>query len=213
MQHTRVKFCGITRQEDLSYAADLGVDALGFVFCAKSPRNLSIDKAKQLLANCPPFIARVGLFMDAEAGTINSILNDLSKANTQLDVLQFHGLEPESFCQSFGLPYIKSIAMSSAESVELIERYPSAAALLLDSNVAGQPGGSGKVFDWDCVPKQINQALILAGGLDASNVAAAIDVTRPYAVDVSSGIESEKGIKDNNKMKQFMQAVKASDES
>lgn len=213
MQHTRIKFCGITRAEDLHYAVELGVSALGFVFCANSPRNLSVDIAQNLLASCPPFIARVGLFMNQEASTIKSTLAELAAANVGLDILQFHGEESESLCQSFGLPYVKSIAMSSEQSLAKITSYPSAAALLLDSNFIGQPGGSGKVFDWERIPKEITQPIILAGGLDENNVAEAVRVTKPYAVDVSSGIEIKKGVKDPEKMKKFIQAVQTTNES
>lgn len=204
---TRIKFCGITRAEDIDAAVALGVNALGFVFCRQSPRFVGIDAAIALLAICPPFITRVGLFMDQEASTIKDIL-----ANVPLDLMQFHGTEPESYCASFGRPYIKSIAMGSNGGNARMQQYSSARALLLDSNEWGQPGGSGEAFDWHNVPAEINKPIILAGGLNASNVGAAIKQVRPFAVDVSSGIESAKGVKDKTKMKQFVNAVRAADE-
>ena len=207
MPITRIKFCGITRAEDVAEAASLGVHALGFVFCTTSPRALAADTARTLLADCPPFITRVGLFMDQEASTIKDIL-----AKVPLDLLQFHGAEPASFCASFRRPYIKSIAMGSGRGSVLAQQFPSAQALLLDSNDLGQPGGSGESFDWQAVPAQMNKPVILAGGLTAENVTAAINQVWPYAVDVSSGIESAKGVKDKAKMKQFVNAVRAANE-
>ena len=207
MQTTRIKFCGITRSKDMATAVSLGVNALGFVFCSQSPRAIDIDLAQKLLSNCPPFITRVGLFMDQEASTIKDIL-----ANVPLDLMQFHGSEPESFGASFQRPYIKSIAMGSERADTLFEQYSSAQALLLDSNELGRPGGSGKVFDWQAIPVHVHKPVILAGGLNADNVTAAIQQVRPYAVDVSSGIESDKGVKDKIKMKQFVNAVRAANE-
>ena len=207
MHITRIKFCGITRAVDMAAAVSLGVHALGFVFCRQSPRGLTVDTARNLLTDCPPFITRVGLFMDDEASTIKNIL-----AHVPLDLLQFHGSEPESFCASFQRPYIKSIAMGSDRGTELLRQYPSARGLLLDSHKPGQPGGSGTSFDWQTIPVHVSQPVILAGGLNARNVADAIKQVRPYAVDVSSGIESAKGEKDKIKMQQFVNAVRVADE-
>ena len=207
MQNTRIKFCGITRAEDVKYAVSLGVHALGFVFCANSPRSVDPDLARELVAICPPFITCVGLFMNQEASTINDILSVVA-----LDLLQFHGDESEQFCASFGRSYIKSIAMGEETGFDKLAAYPSAKALLLDSNKLGQPGGSGKVFDWNAIPSAIDKPIVLAGGLDDSNVAAAIEAVRPYAVDVSSGIESSKGVKDKNKMSRFVTSVRVAHE-
>ena len=207
MLNTRIKFCGMTRVEDVVSAVSLGVHALGFVFCSDSPRAVDAITANKLMENCPPFITRVGLFMDQEASTINDIL-----ASVPLDVLQFHGQELEQFCISFGRPYIKSIAMGEEIGSAKLYSYASASALLLDSNKLGQPGGSGELFDWRAIPANIDKPIILAGGLDASNVTAAISAVRPYAVDVSSGIESSKGVKDPNKMSQFVTSVRTADE-
>ena len=203
---TRVKFCGITRAQDLSYAADLGVHAIGLVFCPESPRVVDVQQARALSCLCPPFISRVGLFMNQDASTIQKVMQQVD-----LDMLQFHGQEEESFCASFNMPYSKSVAMGGDQTI-IKQRYHTSAALLLDSNELGQAGGSGKLFDWDKIPHDMEQLVILAGGLNPANVAEAITNVRPYAVDVSSGIESSKGIKDQQKMKKFIQAVRVADE-
>lgn len=207
MKTTRIKFCGITRSEDVAAAASLGVHALGFVFCPASPRAIDAATAIDLVRNCPPFITRVGLFMNQETSTIKQIV-----ASVPLDLLQFHGEESEQFCNSFGRPYIKSIAMGNGKDSVKVNAHPSASALLLDSNVRGEAGGSGETFVWDTIPSHIQQPIILAGGLSAANVARAIREVSPYAVDVSSGIESAKGVKDKSKMNQFVAAVRAADE-
>tara|TARA_R110002049_G_scaffold252263_1_gene426788 strand:- start:91049 stop:91672 length:624 start_codon:yes stop_codon:yes gene_type:complete len=206
MARTRIKFCGITRQEDLQIAADLGVDAIGLVFCPVSPRAVNAQQARSLIDQCGPFITSVGLFMNQDAGTISSLIEKIP-----VDMLQFHGDESEQFCASFGLPYLKSIAMGGIGQSVPESDYPSASALLLDSNESGQPGGSGKQFNWANIPA-LEKPIILAGGLDANNVSDAIKQVRPYAVDVSSGIESAKGIKDIAKMKNFVRAVRDADE-
>lgn len=205
MLRTRIKFCGITRLEDLQLAAQLGVDALGFVFHPSSPRAVNVQQACALSEHCPPFISRVGLFMNQDSRTINRVLERVA-----LDVLQFHGDEPEALCASFGLPYIKSVAMGS-DIHPACSDHARALALLFDSNQAGQAGGCGRVFDWNKVPA-LSQPVILAGGLNAGNVRAAIQTVRPYAVDVSSGIEEVKGIKSKSRMKSFVNAVRATDE-
>ena len=151
-------------------------------------------------------MTRVGLFMNQDAGTINSVIREVP-----LDLLQFHGTEPEEFCCSFGMPYIKSIAMGGRDRLSSSPGYDSATALLFDSNEIGQPGGSGKQFDWDMLP-DLNRPIILAGGLDQSNVAEAINKLKPYAVDVSSGIEIDKGVKDQYKMNEFVKSVRKADE-
>jgi phosphoribosylanthranilate isomerase len=206
MQRTRIKFCGITRLEDLQIAVDLGVDAIGLVLCPASPRAINVQQACALIDRCGPFITRVGLFMNQDAGTISTLINEVP-----VDMLQFHGDESEKFCCSFGLPYLKSVAMGGERPAVSKLDYASASALLLDSNELGQPGGSGKQFDWQNIPA-LDRPIILAGGLDPSNVSDAIKQVRPYAVDVSSGIESAKGIKEFNKMKQFVSSVRDADE-
>jgi phosphoribosylanthranilate isomerase len=206
MARTRIKFCGITRLEDLQVAVELGVDAIGLVFCPSSPRVIDIQQACTLIDRCGPFITCVGLFMNQDAGTIGSLVE-----RVPIDMLQFHGNESEQFCSSFGLPYLKSVAMGGKGQEVLESDYASASALLLDSNELGQPGGSGKLFNWQNIP-DLNKPIILAGGLDSNNVSDAITRVRPYAVDVSSGIELTKGIKDINKMKDFVNSVRDADE-
>jgi len=206
MQRTRIKFCGITREEDMQQAVSLGVDAVGLVFAANSPRVVDVQQACTLIDRCGPFVTRVGLFMDQDASTINNIIRQVP-----LDMLQFHGNEPEQLCTSFGMPYLKSVAMGGTDTTLESTGYASAAALLLDSNELGQPGGSGKTFNWQKVP-QLSRPIIIAGGLDADNVGLAIEQLAPYAVDVSSGIESAKGKKDSNKMKDFIKSVRVANE-
>ncbi len=206
MNRTRIKFCGITRLEDVQQATLLGVDAIGLVFCPSSPRYIDVQLACTLSSHSGALMTRVGLFMNQDAGTINSVIKDVS-----LDMLQFHGEESESFCRSFGMPYIKSIAMGGRENISADLGYESASALLLDSNELGQPGGSGKQFDWDILP-DMSRPIILAGGLDQNNVADAVSKIKPYAVDVSSGIEKDKGVKDKYKMSEFVKSVRKADE-
>ena len=206
MARTRIKFCGITRSEDLEVALDLGVDAIGLVFCPASSRAIDVQRACTLIDRCGPFITRVGLFMNQDAGTISSLLEEV-----HVDMLQFHGNEPEQFCASFGLPYLKSVAMGGDQQPLSELDYASASALLLDSNEVGQPGGSGKQFNWEKIPA-VKKPIILAGGLTSENVSAAIKQVHPYAVDVSSGIESAKGIKDIKKMNDFVSSVREADE-
>ena len=207
MAKTRIKFCGITRSQDVQFANNLDIYAIGLVFYPPSPRAVSISRARQLASESASFITRVGLFMNQDVRTIEQVLNEVD-----LDMLQFHGQEDEAFCNSFGKPYLKSIAMGKDHDLSKATEYDSADALLLDSNAFGQPGGSGKVFDWEKIPQQIGKPIILAGGLNPENVAEAICKVHPFAVDVSSGIESQKGIKDESKMKKFVEAVRTADE-
>ena len=206
-ERTRIKFCGITRAEDMRNAVSLGVDAVGLVFADNSPRSVDVQQACTLIDHCGPFVARIGLFMDQDASTINNIIE-----HVPLDMLQFHGQESENFCQSFDMPYMKSIAMGGNATKLVTSDYATASALLLDSNELGQPGGSGKTFDWEQVPTQLDRPIIIAGGLDADNVAEVIQQLMPYAVDVSSGIESAKGKKDINKMRDFVKSVRIANE-
>jgi len=206
MPHTRVKICGITRVQDALCAAEHGADAIGLVFYERSPRHLSIEQAKAICAELPAFVTSVALFKDADAHTVNRVLDLIP-----IDLLQFHGDENEAFCAQFPRPYIKALAMQ--QSAELVsaqaETYPSARGLLLDSHAPGAAGGSGKAFDWNAIPV-LAKPLILAGGLGVDNVAAAISTVRPYAVDISSGLESEPGVKDAALIAAFMQAVRMS---
>ena len=200
MYRTRVKVCGITNYEDAKVAADLGVDAIGFVFYKNSPRYISVNQAKKIVENVAAFVNCVGLFVNADKDYIHNILDQVS-----LDTLQFHGQESEQACALYNKPYIKAIRMSKEINLlEEVEKYFSARALLLDTYVEGLRGGTGTVFDWSMVPKNLKKPIILAGGLDSSNVKDAINQTTPYAVDVSGGVEIEKGKKDPNKIKEFI---------
>lgn len=211
MYRTRIKFCGITREQDMQNAVSLGVDAVGVVFADQSPRAVNVQQACTLINHCGPLVTRIGLFMDQDASTIKHIVR-----HVPLDMLQFHGSEEAQFCTSFGLPYLKSVAMGADTNNTSITRnintgYATASAILFDSNELGQPGGSGKTFDWNKIPA-LDLPVIIAGGLRADNVTAVIKQLNPYAVDVSSGIESAKGIKDINKMRDFVKSVRTANE-
>ena len=200
---TRVKICGITRAEDAQAAARLGADAIGLVFHDASPRNVTIEQAQALLQHLPPFVTRVGLFVDADPGRIEQIINTVP-----LDLLQFHGNERATDCVRFGKPYIKAIRMKAGLSLrQEIKGYSDAAGILLDTYSNSAAGGSGDTFDWTQVPPGLECPIILAGGLSPENVAAAIQQVAPYAVDVSSGVESSKGIKNAEKMSAFINEV------
>jgi phosphoribosylanthranilate isomerase len=199
---TRVKICGITRRQDAEFAIENGADALGLVFYPASPRAITIAQAKDIVANLPPFISIVALFVDADPKEVQACINVLP-----IDVLQFHGDESAAYCEQFGMRYLKAIRMRENVDLEsLAKEYSTASALLLDSYQAGIPGGTGQVFDWSLIEK-INKPIILAGGLDSNNVAMAIKQVQPYAVDVSGGVEQAKGIKDKQKISTFMQEV------
>ncbi len=206
----RVKICGITRVEDALAVAKRGADAIGLVFYEKSPRHVSIEKAAQLASALPPFVTVVGLFVNASAKAVRETLDSVS-----LDVLQFHGDETPAFCEQFHKPYLKAIRVKpGVDLLQCAALFHSAQGLLLDAHVEGIPGGTGAVFDWTLIPANLPLPLILSGGLDVENVAAAIRQVRPYAVDVSSGVEAGrgintlKGIKDAAKIARFMHEVR-----
>ena len=202
MKRVKIKICGLTRVEDVQAAVEAGADAIGFVFTA-SPRRISIDKAIELSAYVPGGVLRVGLFLDQDRSEIERVTGSVP-----LDILQFHGNETEQECDRFKLPWLKAVAMENAESVKQAEQnFPGAAGLLLDSHSKGKRGGSGKSFDWS-LSRSIEKPVWLAGGLNADNVTRAIQTVRPYAVDVSSGVESEPGIKDPTRLKAFVKAVR-----
>ncbi|HYW05155.1 MAG TPA: phosphoribosylanthranilate isomerase [Gammaproteobacteria bacterium] len=209
MRRTRVKVCGITRSEDARDAVGLGVDALGLVFYPPSARYLSPGEAAHLVRGLPPFVTTVGLFLDPEPGFVNEVLE-----RVPLDLLQFHGRESPAQCEQAGRPYIKAIAMGGgADPEEQARRFASARGLLVDSHVAGAPGGSGRRFDWRAVGSLPDgPPLILAGGLTPENVGEAIRVVRPWAVDVSSGVEDSPGLKSPVMMRRFMEAVADADD-
>lgn len=200
---TRIKICGITRAEDALAAARSGADAIGLVFYQRSPRQVSIAQAKQLAEALPPFVSLVGLFVNAEAAFVREAM-----ASVPLDLLQFHGDETPEYCAQFDRPYLKAIRVKSGvDLLQCASEFSGAKGLLLDAHVEGVPGGTGTAFDWALIPKQLPLPVILSGGLDAENVAAAIKQVRPYAVDVSSGVEAGKGIKDAAKIAAFINEV------
>lgn len=202
---TRIKICGITRAEDLRAAVDLGADALGFVFYPPSPRHLDLEAATQLARALPPFITLVGLFVNENPHKIREIL-----ARIPIQLLQFHGDEDAAYCRQFGRPYIKAARVRPGlDLLEYATAFPDARGLLLDAYVDGY-GGAGQTFDWSLIPSQLPLPIILSGGLDASNVGDAVRQLRPWAVDVSSGVESpgRKGIKDAARIAAFINGVR-----
>ena len=204
MSNVRSKICGITRIEDALAAAEAGADAIGFVFYAKSPRAVDVRQARAIIAELPPFVTTVGLFVNASRCELNEILEVVP-----LDLLQFHGDETPQACEGYHRPWIKALRVRPGDDLEAAcQRYAGASGILLDTYVAGVPGGTGEAFDWSLVPAHLSKPIILAGGLSADNVGQAIAQVRPYAVDVSGGVELAKGIKDAAKIEAFMQAVK-----
>lgn len=204
---TRIKICGITREQDVLAVANSGADALGLVFYEKSPRHLSLQQAAQLACAVPPFVTVVGLFVNQTVDYLREVL-----AKVPLDVLQFHGDEAPEFCAQFGKPYLKAIRVKpGVDLLQCASRYASAQGLLLDAFVEGTQGGTGESFDWALIPHDLPLPVILSGGLHAGNVATAIKQVRPYAVDVSSGVEQAKGIKDAAKVAAFINEVKRAD--
>jgi len=202
MNRVKIKVCGLTRAEDVEAAVDAGADVLGFVFTA-SPRRITTDLATRLLGYVPQGVLRVGLFLDQDRSEINRVVSSVP-----LDVLQFHGSESETDCSAYGLPWLKAVAMENAESAQRAEAdYPGAMGLLLDSHTAGKRGGSGRIFDWS-LSAPVSKPVWLAGGLHADNVGQAIRAVRPFAVDVSSGVEAAPGIKDAARMTAFVRAVR-----
>lgn len=204
---TRIKICGITREQDLQAVASCGADAIGLVFYEKSPRHVSLQQAAKLAHAVPPFVTVVGLFVNPSAELVREVL-----AQVSLDVLQFHGEEAPEFCAQFGRPYLKAIRVrDGVDLVQCAALYADAQGLLLDAYVEGTHGGTGAVFEWSLIPEALRPRIILSGGLDSSNVGAAISVVHPYAVDVSSGVEASKGIKDAAKVAAFINEVKRVD--
>jgi len=200
----KVKICGLTRAQDVQAAVAAGADALGFVFAPRSRRVLEPDNALALVRQVPAFVARVGLFMDQDAAEVRRVLE-----RVPLSLLQFHGREEAAYCRSFGLPYIKALAMGSTPSLAHAEQaYADASGLLLDSHADGQVGGTGQTFDWAEIPA-LGLPLILAGGLTPANVRQAVRRVRPWAVDVSSGVEDAPGVKNTDSMKTFISEAKS----
>lgn len=204
---TRVKICGLTLPEDAREAARLGADAIGLVFYPPSPRAVGVAVAQAVLRGLPPFVTVVGLFVDPREDEVRGVLDQVP-----LDLLQFHGEEPPEFCAAYGRPWIKAIRMRDGVDLwSLRRRYAGAQALLLDAHQPGVAGGTGMCFDWARIPPGLGGEIILAGGLTPETVAAAIRAVRPYAVDVSGGVESAKGVKDPAKMAAFLREVRQGD--
>jgi phosphoribosylanthranilate isomerase len=207
MLRTRVKICGITRVQDAIAVVQSGADALGLVFYPKSPRHVTVEQAREIATGVAPFVTVTGLFVNASANLIRQVLTSVP-----LGLLQFHGQETNDQCNCFGLPFIKSIPMQSGTNLSsLLSPYPDAAGFLLDAWQPETHGGGGIAFDWQQVPEGIHAPLVLAGGLTPGNVAMAIRTVKPYAVDVSTGVERDKGIKSREKIEAFMKEVRNSE--
>lgn len=205
MSRTSIKFCGLTRAEDVAEAVALDVDCIGFVFAARSARRLAPGAARCLRDAVPARVRVVALTMDNSADEVDAIV-----ATVRPDILQFHGAEDDAFCAQFGLPYWKAIAMGGdpAAALRSLDAWPNASAFLFDGHAAGEPGGSGARFDWTALPATLDRPFWLAGGVDAGNVARALATAAPYGLDVSSGIEAAPGVKDPTRMRAFVDAVR-----
>jgi len=201
----KIKICGITNPENAEKICQLNINAIGLVFYNKSPRAISISQAKEIIDSIPPFISKVGLFVNSDPSLVDRVLN-----NVNIDTLQFHGSESPSDCSQFQMPFIKAIRMNKETNLLMqAEEYSDATGLLLDSFEEDSFGGTGKTFDWSLIKDKINLPIILAGGLNKDNVIKAIKMTQPYAIDISSGVESKKGIKDIEKTKEIIEIVKS----
>jgi len=207
MTRTRIKICGITRPEDALAAAELGADAIGFVFWKPSARGITPVRAGELSRVVPPFVARVALFVDPPEADVAAVI-----AACHPDLLQFHGDEPPAFCRRFGVPYIKAARVRPGlDLLEWSSAYEDASGWLLDGFREDLPGGTGETFNWSLIPSGLSRPVILSGGLTAGNVAAGMRAVRPWAVDVSSGVEAAKGIKDPARIAAFISGVRNAD--
>ena len=203
----RIKICGLTRAEDALAAVAAGADAIGFVFADRSRRQVTPEEAASIVAALPPFVCTVGLFVDPAPAAVRAVL-----ARVPLSLLQFHGAESDAVCASFGVPYINALGVAAPVDAGAIGRqYPRASGVMLDAAVPGRAGGTGQRFDWNWFPKLPTRPWILAGGLNPGNVAAAVRELRPYAVDVSTGVEAAAGIKDHRLLREFCAAVRTAD--
>ena len=207
MNRTRVKICGITRPEDALAAVAAGADAIGLVFWEPSPRSVTMDQAQEICAVLPAFVTAVALTVDANVNFIQRLVDTLA-----IDLLQFHGNESPQFCQQFSRPYMKAIRMRPELDLSAeIARFPSASSILLDAYRKGVPGGTGESFNWDLIPPRYRADIVLAGGLNAANIAQAVTAVRPYAVDVSGGVEVSPGVKSSAAMHAFIDELQRAD--
>ncbi|MGH8147515.1 MAG: phosphoribosylanthranilate isomerase [Rhodanobacteraceae bacterium] len=208
MHRTRIKICGITRIEDALLACELGADAIGLVMTPTSPRCVSVERARAIRGALPAFVDAVILTHDLPVDRVRSIIDAVRP-----DLVQFHGLEDAAFCESFDIRYLKALGMAGDLDVRLLaDEHKCAAGFVLDGHPPGQQGGQGKTFDWSRIPLDLERPLVLAGGLNASNVGEAIRAVRPWAVDLASGVESAPGVKNADKMRAFFAAVHAAGE-
>jgi phosphoribosylanthranilate isomerase len=207
LHRTRIKICGLRDPAMARSAADAGADAVGLVFHASSPRAVGPELARDIAAAVPAFVTVVGLFVNRDEGAVREVLE-----RVPLAMLQFHGDETPEFCGRFGLPWIRAVRVGpGVDLLECASRFPRASALLLDAQVPGQFGGTGSAFDWSLVPPSLGRPVVLSGGLDAGNVGRAIRAVRPWAVDVSSGVEVERGVKDAARIEEFVRSVRDAD--
>ncbi|MDK2776427.1 MAG: phosphoribosylanthranilate isomerase [Pseudomonadota bacterium] len=205
---TRTKICGLTRAGDAHAAVQAGADAVGLVFYPPSPRAVDVAQARAVIAAVPAFVTVTALFVNPSADEVQKVLDSV-----RIDLIQFHGDEEDDFCSQFNRPYIKAVRVRQASDVVAsCVRFPGALAILLDSYKPGVPGGTGESFDWSLVPAEFSKPIILAGGLNPGNVAQAIRQVRPFAVDVSGGVEASKGIKDHGKVNEFIKEVFRADQ-
>jgi phosphoribosylanthranilate isomerase len=206
-ERTRVKICGLRDPEHARVAANAGADAIGLVFYPPSPRFVAIEEAARVAAALPPYVMAVGLFVNASEAEVRRVLEGV-----RLDMLQFQGDEAPDFCERFGVPWVRAVRMEAGtDLVEYAGRFSRARALLLDAHVPGQPGGTGRSFDWADIPRNLPVPLILSGGLTSENVARAVREVKPWAVDVSSGVETGRGSKDPRKIVDFIRSVRLED--
>ncbi len=204
---TRIKICGIKEALHALVAADAGADAIGLVFYSDSPRYVTPGAAANVVAMLPPFVSTVGLFVDASESKVRETLQ-----HVRLDLLQFHGTESAEFCESFGVPYVRAVPMEEGTNLlEWVSRFSTARALLLDAHEPGKPGGTGRTFDWTGIPPDLPIPVVLSGGLNPENVGRAVREVKPWAVDVSSGVEVTRGSKDPRKIVEFIRSVQRED--
>jgi phosphoribosylanthranilate isomerase len=210
MMRTRIKICGLRREEDALYAAQQGADAIGLIFYPGSARVVDLASAKRIVSALPAFVESVALFVNAPPEQVHAVCTEIRPS-----LLQFHGDESPAYCEAFDRPFVKALrvggAMTAADLLQFRDDFASAKALLLDTLAEGHYGGSGQSFDWSLIPDVMRASIVLSGGLNPSNVRDAVKAIRPWAVDVSSGVESEKGIKDHDKIRQFIQQVRIAD--